>query len=231
MKYTHPLINNDWDIILKDEFQKKSFKKLVNIIAKERKKNNVFPQEHRVFNALKFSPFSKTKIIIVGQDPYHKKGQAHGLSFSVPNEVSTPPSLLNIFKELQVDLNIPIPRNGNLEAWAKQGVLLLNSILTVRENKAGSHQDFGWEIFTDAIISRLSKDKEGLIFLLWGSYAQNKSLLINKQKHNILETSHPSPLSAYRGFLGCKHFSKTNQILKRNNQKPINWKLCSNSLT
>lgn len=231
MKLFCPVINNDWDIILKDEIQNKSFEKLISLIARERKINNIFPEENSVFNALKLSPFSKTKIVIVGQDPYHKIGLAHGLCFSVPNGKKIPPSLQNIFKELQADLNIPATRNGNLESWANQGVLLLNSILTVRENEAGSHQALGWEKFTDAIISKLSRNKKGLIFLLWGSYAQSKSSLINEQKHTILQTSHPSPLSAYRGFIGCKHFSKTNKILKKNNQKPINWKLCADSLT
>ncbi len=230
MKHITSIINNDWDIILKDEFQKQYFKKLKHIIANERKTKNIFPKDDSVFNALKLSSFSQTKIVIIGQDPYHKIGQAHGLSFSVTNNQKIPPSLYNIFKELQSDLNILPTKNGNLETWANQGVLLLNSILTVRENEAGSHQELGWEKFTDEIISKLSKNKKGIIFLLWGSFAQKKSLLINEQKHTILKTSHPSPLSAYRGFIGCKHFSKINQILKKNNQIPINWKLCSNTL-
>ena len=226
MKHITSIINNDWDIILKDEFQKQYFKKLKNIIANERKTKNIFPKHDSVFNALKLSSFSQTKIVIIGQDPYHKISLAHGLAFSVANNQKIPPSLNNIFKELHSDLNILPTKNGNLEAWASQGVLLLNSILTVRENEAGSHQGLGWEKFTDVIISKLSKNKKGIVFLLWGSFAQKKSLLINEQIHTILKTSHPSPLSAHRGFIGCKHFSKTNQILKKNNQIPINWKLC-----
>jgi uracil-DNA glycosylase len=226
MKDTTPRINNDWDIILKDEFQKKSFKKLIQFVANERKKYTIFPSEDNVFTAFKLSSFSKTKIVIIGQDPYHGKGQAHGLSFSVSNGEKVPPSLRNIFKELQSDLQIPITQNGNLESLANQGVLLLNATLTVREKEALSHQYLGWEDFTDAVISKLSSEKNGLIFLLWGAFAQKKSSLINSKKHAILKTTHPSPLSAYRGFLGCKHFSKTNEILIKNNQQPIDWKLC-----
>ena len=226
MKHTTPLINNDWDIILKDEFQKESFKELTQFVANEREKYSVFPLEDNVFTALKLCSFSKTKVVVIGQDPYHGKGQAHGLAFSVPNGEKIPPSLGNIFKELQSDLNIPISRNGNLESWAKQGVLLLNATLTVREKEAGSHQYLAWEDFTDSVISKLSSEKNGLIFLLWGAFAQKKSVLINTKKHYILKTNHPSPLSAYRGFLGCKHFSKTNKILIKNNHKPINWNLC-----
>ena len=231
MRHKTTLINNDWDIILKDEFQKKSFKKLMQIITNERKGYAVFPSEDKVFTSFKLSSFSKTKIVIIGQDPYHGKGQAHGLSFSVPNGVKTPPSLCNIFKELHADLNIPISSNGGLIPWAEQGILLLNTTLTVREKEAGSHQNLGWEDFTDAVISKLSSKKNGLIFMLWGAFAQKKTSLINDKEHHVLKASHPSPLSAYRGFLGCKHFSKTNEILIQNNQKPINWNLCSDSLT
>ncbi|MEC9209310.1 MAG: uracil-DNA glycosylase [Bacteroidota bacterium] len=230
MKHKTTLINNDWDIILKDEFQKKAFAKLMQFIVAERKEHTIFPSEEKVFTALKLSSFSQTKIVIIGQDPYHGKGQAHGLAFSVPNGEKIPPTLRNILKELQSDLQIPIRRNGNLESWANQGVLLLNTILTVREKEAGSHQDLGWENFTDVLISKLSSEKNGLIFLLWGTFAQKKASLINHKKHYLLKTSHPSPLSAYRGFLGCKHFSKTNDILIKNNQKPIEWNLCSDPL-
>ena len=230
MKDATPIINNDWDIILKDEFQKKSFKKLIQFVANERKKNTIFPSEDNVFTAFKLSSFSKTKIVIIGQDPYHGKGQAHGLAFSVSNGKKAPPSLRNIFKELQSDLQIPITQNGNLESWANQGVLLLNATLTVREKEALSHQYLGWEDFTDAVISKLSSEKNGLIFLLWGAFAQKKSSLINNKKHHILKTTHPSPFSVYRGFLGCKHFSQTNDILIKNNRKPIEWNLCSNTL-
>jgi uracil-DNA glycosylase len=231
MKITTPQINNDWEIVLKDEFQKRSFKQLTKSLANERKNYTILPSEDKIFTAFKLSSFSKTKIIILGQDPYHREKQAHGLCFSVPNSEKIPPSLRNIFKELQSDLLIPKTQNGNLESWGNQGVLLLNSILTVREKEAGSHQNLGWEKFTDAVISKLSLEKNGLIFLLWGAFAQKKSSLINRKKHHILKTSHPSPLSAYKGFLGCKHFSKTNNLLKKNNQKPINWNLCLNTLT
>ena len=226
-----PIINNDWDIILKKEFKKDAFIKLLKFIKEERNKYNIFPKEEKVFNALKLSSFAKTKIVILGQDPYHKKGQANGLSFSVANGINIPPSLKNIFKELKNDLQINISQNGNLENWANQGILLLNSILTVREKHPESHKKIGWEKFTDTIISKLSSKKEGLIFMLWGKFAQNKEKLINKKKHYILKANHPSPLSAYRGFLGCKHFSKTNKILISNKKKPIDWGLCSNTLT
>ena len=231
MKDTTTQINNDWDIILKDEFQKKSFKKLMQLITNERNNYTIFPSEDKVFTSFKISSFSKTKIVIIGQDPYHGKGQAHGLAFSVPNTEKIPPSLHNIFKELQSDLHIYIAENGNLESWAKQGVLLLNATLTVREKEVGSHQNLGWEDFTDAVISKLSSKKNGLIFMLWGAFAQKKTSLINDKEHHVLKASHPSPLSAYRGFLGCKHFSKTNEILIQNNQKPIDWNLCSDTLT
>lgn len=226
MKRITTIIKNDWDRILKDEFQNKSFIKLMKAISNERKSYSIFPSECDVFNAFKVSSFFKTKIVIIGQDPYHGKGQAHGLAFSVPYGEKIPPSLHNILKELQSDLEISITQNGNLESWARQGVLLLNTTLTVREKEAGSHQKLGWEYFTDAVISKLSSEKNGLVFLLWGAYAQKKSSLINYEKHHILKTTHPSPLSAYRGFLGCKHFSKTNNILIKNKQKPINWNKC-----
>lgn len=227
MKYKTPKIYNDWDIILKNEFKKRSFKKIMQFIARERKKFNVFPSPENIFNAFKISSFSKTKVIIIGQDPYHKIGQAHGLSFSV-NDTLIPPSLKNILKELKADVKSTIIDNGNLEKWAHQGVLLLNVILTVREKEAGSHKNIGWENFTSMVISKLSAEKKGLIFLLWGKLAQKKSKLINSKKHYILKTTHPSPFSAHKGFLGCKHFSKTNKILIKNKQKPINWNLCSN---
>ena len=230
MKYKTPKIDNDWDIILKNEFKKKSFKKLMQFIDNERKKYNIFPSPENIFNAFKISSFSKTKVIIIGQDPYHRIGQAHGLSFSVNNTL-IPPSLKNILKELKADVKSTITDNGNLEKWAHQGVLLLNVILTVREKEAGSHKNIGWENFTNMVISKLSAEKKGLIFLLWGRLAQKKSELINSKKHYILKTTHPSPFSAHKGFLGCKHFSKTNNILIKNKQKPINWNLCSNSPT
>jgi len=231
MKETIPLINNNWEIILKDEFQKRYFKELTKSVTNERKNHTIFPSKEKIFTAFKLCSFSETKIIILGQDPYHGKEQANGLCFSVPIGTKLPPSLHNILKELQSDLKIPITKNGDLENWANQGVLLLNSILTVRAKEAGSHQNLGWEKFTDTVIEKLSKKKNGLIFLLWGALAQKKSVLINTKKHHILKTSHPSPLSAYKGFLGCKHFSKTNDILIKNNQNPIDWNLCPNTLT
>ena len=225
------LINNDWDIVLKNEFKTTSFKNLIQLLADEKQKYNIFPAEDNIFTAFKLSSFAKTRIVIIGQDPYHGKGQAHGLAFSVQRGKKIPPSLNNIFKELQSDLQIPIAHNGNLEYWANQGVLLLNTTLTVRENEAGSHKNIGWENFTDFAISKLSLKKNGLIFMLWGNFAQNKSSLINPKKHYILKTSHPSPFSAHKGFIGCSHFSKTNNILLKNNQKPIDWNLCSDTLT
>ena len=231
MKPITPLIDNDWDEILKDEFQDRSFRRLMKDIDNERKKHTIFPSEEDVFTAFKLSSFSKTKIIIIGQDPYHGRGQAHGLAFSVPDGKRIPPSLHNIFKEVQSDMQISITKNGNLKKWASQGVLLLNATLTVREKEARSHQNLGWESFTDAVISKLSSEKNGLIFLLWGASAQKKASLINSKRHYILKTTHPSPFSAYKGFLGCKHFSKTNDLLKKNKQKTIDWNLCSDALT
>lgn len=225
MKYPNPLFNNDWDTILGDEIKKIEFSRLMGFIDVERKKTPVLPPEGEVFTALRYSSFYNTKVVIIGQDPYHTKGLAHGLAFSVNKNNTIPPSLRNILKELQSDLHIPITKKGNLKNWANQGVLLLNTILTVREKEAGSHQNIGWEDFTDTIISKLSSGKNGLIFLLWGAYANKKSLLINKKKHYILKTTHPSPFSAYKGFLGCKHFSKTNNILIQNNHTPINWSI------
>lgn len=224
MKEANPLKNTEWEVLLKDEFKKKYFKKLIKRIENERKKHTVFPSKEKVFTAFKLCPLWTTKVIILGQDPYHAKGQANGLCFSVPTGTKPPPSLNNIIKELQSDLKILITKNGNLENWAKQGVLLLNSILTVRANEARSHQNLGWEKFTDTVITKLSEKKTGLIFLLWGNFAQKKISLINTEKHYILKSSHPSPLSVYKGFMGCRHFSKTNEILKKNNLTPIKWK-------
>lgn len=231
MKTSKLHLNTDWKSFLEDELNSNNFKAIICELEIERKNFTIFPENDALFNAFNQTNLDGLKVVILGQDPYHGKGQAHGLSFSVPNGVKTPPSLRNIFKELQSDLNLPISTNGNLNTWAKQGVLLLNSTLTVREKQAGSHQNLGWEEFTDSIITKISTEKEGIIFLLWGAFAQKKSILIDEKKHHILTAAHPSPFSAYRGFLGCKHFSKTNKILIKNNQKPINWKLCSESLT
>ena len=224
-------LDSEWKTFLRKELNSKNFQEIISNLAIERKNNIVFPENDAIFKAFNLTKPSDIKIVILGQDPYHGKGQAHGLSFSVPNGVKIPPSLLNIFKELQSDLNHSICSNGNLDYWAQQGVLLLNATLTVREKKAGSHQKLGWERFTDNIIKKISDDKEGIIFLLWGAFAQKKTVLVNTKKHHILSTTHPSPFSAYRGFFGCKHFSKTNKILIDNNQQPINWKLCSKHFT
>ena len=228
---TDIILNADWNSFLEKEWKSDSFKTIVKKLKKERAQNTIFPTDDLIFNAFNKTPLSKVKVVILGQDPYHGKGQAHGLSFSVQNGITVPPSLRNIFKELQQDLKLTPPENGNLTKWTEQGVLLLNSTLTVREKEAGSHQKIGWEGFTDSVISKLSSKKNGIIFLLWGAFAQKKSVLIDTKKHYILKTTHPSPFSAYRGFLGCKHFSKTNEILTKNNQKPIDWNLCSDSLT
>jgi len=219
-------LNSKWRAFLREELNSSNFQKVISALVIERENHVVFPENNVIFNAFNFTIPSRVKVVILGQDPYHGKKQAHGLSFSVPNGVKIPPSLRNIFKELQRDLNHPIYNNGNLESWANQGVLLLNSTLTVREKNAGSHQKLGWEQFTDSVIKKISDKKEGIIFLLWGAFAQKKSELIDIKKHHILTTTHPSPLSAYRGFSGCNHFSKTNKLLLKNNQKPINWKVC-----
>jgi uracil-DNA glycosylase len=224
-------INSDWRTFLKEDLYSDNFQAIIRTLQTERDTYTVFPKGDELFNAFNITSLDDLKVVILGQDPYHGKKQAHGLSFSVPNGVKTPPSLRNIFKELQADLKAPVSPNGNLSHWAKQGVLLLNSTLTVREKEAGSHQKLGWENFTDRIIEKISKKKEGIIFLLWGAFAQKKSILIDVKKHHILTAAHPSPFSAYRGFFGCKHFSKTNEILIKNNQQPINWKLCSEPLT
>jgi uracil-DNA glycosylase len=231
MNLTNLHLNNDWIEFLQDELESDSFKLILKKVDLERKRFVIFPKNELIFYCFNKTPLSKVKVVILGQDPYHGKNQAHGLSFSVPNRIKNPPSLRNIFKEIKSDLEIPISENGDLTSWAKQGVLLLNAILTVREKEAGSHQKMGWENYTNAVISKLSAEKEGIIFLLWGAFAQKKADLIDSKRHYILQTSHPSPFSAYRGFLGCKHFSKTNEILTINNQKPIDWNLCSESLT
>ena len=223
MTAINPKIEESWKILLSDEFNKNYFTELKQFLLEEKKQHAIYPRGSDIFNAFNFTPFEKIKVVILGQDPYHGNGQAHGLSFSVPDGVKKPPSLKNIFKELAEDLQIPIAKTGNLTSWAKQGVLLLNSTLTVRSKKAGSHQKKGWEKFTDAIIQKISTEKEGVIFLLWGRFAQDKVKLIDKNKHQILTAPHPSPFSAYSGFFGCKHFSKTNTILKEQGLIEINW--------
>ena len=223
----NPEIEESWKEVLAREFQKPYFPSLKNFLLEEKKKYMIYPPGTRIFAAFNHTPFHKVKVVILGQDPYHGPGQAHGLCFSVPVGVQQPPSLKNIFSELKSDLNIPIPRHGNLERWAEQGVLLLNATLTVRANQAGSHQKKGWETFTDRVIEILSVEREHLVFLLWGNYAIQKSALIDPNKHLILKSVHPSPLSASRGFFGCRHFSKTNSYLQQNNIEAINWNLNS----
>ncbi|MBK7108937.1 MAG: uracil-DNA glycosylase [Bacteroidetes bacterium] len=205
----------------------KHISSISKLFLKSEKKNKkaIYPPGSLIFNAFNQTPFDKVKVIILGQDPYHGEGQAHGLSFSVPDGIKPPPSLVNIFKELQSDLQIPIPQSGNLSHWAQQGVFLLNAMLTVESNQSASHQKIGWQYFTDAAIKQLSEKKEHLVFLLWGKFAQQKKELIDSNKHLILEAAHPSPFSAYNGFFGCKHFSKTNAYLAQHNLELINWQL------
>ena len=217
-----PKIEPSWKNVLIDEFNKPYFVALKEFLVEEKKKYVVYPAGANI-NAFACTPFNKVKVVIIGQDPYHGPGQAHGLSFSVPEGIQKPPSLVNIFKELQSDIGKPIPESGNLESWARQGVLLLNATLTVRANQAGSHQKHGWEQFTDSVIRTLSDQKSGLVFLLWGRFAQDKAALIDASKHHILKAAHPSPLSAYNGFFGCKHFSKTNEILLSQGETAIEW--------
>lgn len=226
MEIINPKINEEWKEILWDEFQKPYFLEIKRFLLEEKKlEKNIFPPQNLIFNAFNTTPFSKTKVVILGQDPYHGLGQAHGLSFSVPEGIKPPPSLANIFKELHTDVNFVVPTHGNLLKWAQQGVLLLNAILTVEANNAASHQKRGWEYFTNAVIEKISKHKSGVIFLLWGKYAQEKQILIDENKHYILKAAHPSPFSAYNGFFGCKHFSTTNNILIKNGSTPIDWQI------
>ncbi|HOG20441.1 MAG TPA: uracil-DNA glycosylase [Salinivirgaceae bacterium] len=219
----NPKIDESWKTVLEDEFNKPYFQELKSFLVAEKSKYTVYPPGSRIFAAFDVTPFDNVKVVILGQDPYHGAGQAHGLCFSVPKGVQKPPSLLNICKELNTDLGIPIAKHGNLEKWAKQGVLLLNATLTVRANMAGSHQNRGWETFTNAAIEKLSEQKSGLIFILWGAYAQAKEQIIDTSKHHILKAPHPSPLSVHRGFFGCKHFSKKNELLVKQGKTPIDW--------
>ncbi len=217
-------IHESWQNVLTEEFEKNYFHSLISFVKSEYSSKKCFPKGSQIFSAFDFCPFDELKVVIIGQDPYHGVGQANGLCFSVNDGVSFPPSLINIFKEIQTDLNIPTPKTGNLERWASQGVLLLNATLTVREGEAGSHQGKGWEQFTDAVIQKISTEKENVVFLLWGSFAKQKGSKIDRTKHFVLETGHPSPLSANRGlWFGNKHFSKTNEYLIQKNLKPINW--------
>ncbi|NVO01899.1 MAG: uracil-DNA glycosylase [Bacteroidetes bacterium] len=221
----NPKIEESWKKILEKEFKQDYFSSLKSFLIEEKKRFNIFPPGNQIFSAFNHTPFNKVKAVIIGQDPYHGLGQANGLCFSVSDGIKKPPSLQNIFKELNSDLNIKIPEHGNLEKWAQQGVLMLNATLTVRENLAGSHQNKGWENFTDAVIKVISNNKKGIVFILWGNFAQAKTNLIDQTKHFIVKAAHPSPFSAYKGFLGCKNFSQTNELLIKQGLEPIDWSL------
>ena len=219
------MINNDWDEVLSSVWNSPGFKKFMSIIDKKYSETTCFPEYNDIFNALKLTPYSKVKVVILGQDPYHGTGEAHGLSFSVKDDIKKPPSLKNIFKELHDDLGYPEPKSGNLEKWAKEGVLLLNSVLTVEKDKAASHKDLGWEKLTDHIIKLLNIKETPIVFILWGNFAKKKKVYITNKKHLIIESPHPSPFSAYTGFFGSKPFSKTNNFLIKNNIEPIDFNL------
>jgi len=225
MEKINPQIEESWREVLQKEFDSVYFKLLKLFLIEEKKKYKIYPPGPQIFTAFNLTPFDNVKVVILGQDPYHGSGQAHGLCFSVQDGIKPPPSLINIFKEIESDLGIKMPQSGNLTHWAKQGILLLNATLTVRASVAGSHQKKGWETFTDSVIKTISENKEGVIFILWGNYAQAKTSLIDSEKHFILKAAHPSPLSAHNGFLGCKHFSKTNQLLTQQGKAPIDWQL------
>jgi uracil-DNA glycosylase len=217
-------IEASWKEILKQEFNKPYFLQIAAHLKTEKATGaTIYPPGPLIFNAFNTTPFDQLKVVILGQDPYHGKGQAHGLSFSVPNGVPPPPSLGNIYKELHQDTGIPIPTTGNLTKWAKQGVFLLNAMLTVRANEPASHAKIGWMHFTDAVISKISAEKKGVVFLLWGKFAQEKQGLIDETRHHVLKAAHPSPFSADKGFFGCRHFSKTNQLLMKQGLDPVDW--------
>lgn len=219
------MISNDWDIILKDELDKDYFINLIKRVKEEYSKKTIFPKETEIFNAFRYTPYDNVKVVILGQDPYHGVGEAEGLSFSVKKGIRKPPSLVNIFKELNDDLGIDIPSDGSLVSWAEEGVLLLNSVLTVQMDKPASHKGYGWELFTDAVIRKINEKQEPVVFILWGNFARNKKSLITNPNHFIIESPHPSPFSAYNGFFGSKPFSKTNNYLISKNIKPINWQI------
>lgn len=216
-------LNNDWELLLKDEFSSEYFLQLMSFVDEEYQSQKIYPAREDIFNALKYTPFSEVKVVILGQDPYYRKGQAHGLSFSIREEEELPASLLNIFKELQTDLGCNLPKNGCLTNWARQGVLLLNVILSVREGAANSHKGRGWEIFTNKIISLLNQRERPVVFILWGKQAEEKQQLIDLERHYIIKAVHPSPLSAYRGFFGSRPFSKANECLKMIGCQEIDW--------
>jgi uracil-DNA glycosylase len=219
------MIGNSWDNLLSAEYNSEDFKELMNFVKEEYKHKTIYPKQNEVFNAFRYTDFSNLKVVILGQDPYHGPNQAEGLSFSVSDAVIKPPSLKNIFKELESDLGIPFPTKNSLKPWAKQGVLLLNAVLTVEEHKPTSHKDKGWEKFTDDVIKIINKKEEPVVFILWGAYARNKKELITNPKHLIIESAHPSPFSARNGFFGSKPFSRTNDFLRKNGIKEIDWKI------
>lgn len=216
-------LGNDWDNILADEWSKPYYRQLHDFLKSEYSKTRIYPDMYDIFNALKYTSFENTRAVIIGQDPYHGPGQAHGLCFSVKKGVPLPPSLINIYKEITDDLGVAMPQHGDLTGWARQGVLLLNTVLTVRAGQPNSHKDKGWEIFTDRVISELDRKETPVVFLLWGANAEKKARVITNPIHKKLITVHPSPLSAYRGFFGCRHFSKANKILSESGQEPIKW--------
>ncbi|OMP75756.1 MULTISPECIES: uracil-DNA glycosylase [unclassified Chitinophaga] len=219
-------IEASWKEVLKDEFQKSYFEQIALHLKQEKALNRtIYPPGNLIFNAFDKTPFDKVKVVLLGQDPYHGPGQAHGLCFSVQDGVKPPPSLVNIFKELHADLGLPIPQGGNLTKWADHGVLLLNAFLTVRANEPASHSKVGWENFTDAVIRKVSENKKDVVFILWGRFAQDKQVLIDATKHHILKAAHPSPFSADKGFFGCRHFSKTNELLAKAGIEPVDWSL------
>lgn len=219
------MIGNSWDTFLQEEYKKEYFKKLMDFVKEEYKTKTIYPKQNEVFNAFRYTDFENLKVVILGQDPYHGPNQAEGLSFSVSNEVLKPPSLKNIFKELESDLGIPFPEANSLKPWAKEGVLLLNAVLTVQEHTPTSHKDKGWETFTDNVIRIINEKQEPVVFILWGSYARNKKSLITNTMHYVIESPHPSPFSAYNGFFGSKPFSKTNEFLKSKGLKEIDWRV------
>ncbi len=225
MKTAQVNIHKEWYEVLKDQFYSEYFKALKQFLVTEKQQYTIYPPGKEIFRAFDMTPFSQVKVVIIGQDPYHGPGQANGLCFSVSNATKHPPSLRNIYKEIENDLHIPYPISGNLEPWAKQGVFLINATMTVRARQAASHQKKGWEQFTDTVIERLSEQKKGLVFLLWGNFAIAKAKLIDTSKHHVLTSVHPSPLSAHRGFFGCKHFSKTNELLSNQESDPIDWRV------
>ena len=223
MSEINPVIEENWKELLAAEFMSPYFINLKRFLLEEKSRFRIYPPGKYIFNAFNLTPADSVKVVILGQDPYHGEGQAHGLCFSVQQGIKPPPSLVNIYKELSDDLGIPAPRHGNLEKWAHRGVLLLNATLTVRANQAGSHQNRGWETFTDAAISLLSRNFNGIVFLLWGRYAQAKEVLIDSDKHFVLKAAHPSPFSANNGFFGCRHFSETNRLLAGQGREPVDW--------